>query len=204
MSQNIDKIIYINLPHREDRKQEIEQELILFDLLENAERFPAIYTPGRGILGCTQSHLTVIKMAKERNYKNVLILEDDFYFIVSKPEFENELTQFFDANIEYDICMISYNLQRSEPTEYPFLLKVLEAQTASGYIVNNSFYDKMIELYEWAIPLLDQTMEHWNYANDQSWKRLQPNSKWFCLTNRCGKQRAGYSDNSDKFEEYNC
>ena len=205
MSHNIDKIFYINLDKREDRKGEIETELRLYDLIERSERISAIYTPYRGILGCTMSHLNAIKLAKQRNYKNVLILEDDFYFTVSKEEFENQMIQFFDSKIEYDICMISYNLQQSEPIDaYPFLLKVMEAQTASGYIVNNQFYDKMIELYEWAIPLLEQTGEHWHYANDQVWKRLQPTSNWFCLTTRCGKQRAGYSDNSDKFEDHNC
>lgn len=204
MSKNIDRIFYINLDKREDRKREIEQELELYDLLNNAERIPGIYTPSRGILGCTMSHLNAIKLAKERNYKNVLILEDDYQFLVSKEEFENQLNHFFDNNIEYDICMISYNLQQSTETKYPFLLKVLEAQTASGYIVHHSFYDKMIELYEWTIPLLDSTGEHWNYANDQVWKRLQPTANWFCLKTRCGKQRAGYSDNSDKYEDHNC
>ena len=67
-----------------------------------------------------------------------------------------------------------------------------------------SFYDKMIELYEWTIPLLQETKEHWNYANDQCWKRLQPESNWYCLTPRCGRQRAGYSDNSEKFQDYDC
>ena len=205
MSHNIDKIFYINLDKRDDRKAEIETELRLYGLTTLSERISAIYTPSRGILGCTMSHLNAIKLAKQRNYKNVLILEDDFYFTVSKEKFENQLIQFFDCQTEYDICMISYNLQQSEPVHaYPFLLKVIEAQTASGYIVNNQFYDKMIELYEWAIPLLEQTGEHWNYANDQVWKRLQPTANWFCLTTRCGKQRAGYSDNSDKFEDHNC
>ena len=100
--------------------------------------------------------------------------------------------------------MISYNIQQSQPTEYTFLTKVIEAQTASGYIIHHTFYDKMIELYEWAIPLLDQTKQHWNYANDQCWKRLQPHANWYCLTTRCGRQRAGYSDNSEQFEDHDC
>jgi hypothetical protein len=98
--------------------------------------------------------------------------------------------------------MISYNIQRLEPTDYPFLTKVVEAQTASGYIVHHSFYDKMIELYEWAIPLLRDTREHWHYANDQVWERLQPNARWFALHPRCGKQRDGFSDNSGQLQTH--
>ena len=205
MSNYIEHIFYINLDSRIDRREQIETELASFDILKNTERIEAIPTPGRGILGCTMSHLYAIKLAKERNYSNVLILEDDFYFTISKEEFENQLQTFFASNISYDVCMISYNIQRAEPMdEYPFIQKVLEAQTASGYIVHHSFYDAIITLYEWAIPLLDQTGEHWNYANDQVWKRLQPNSNWYAFTMRCGKQRPGYSDNSQQFQSHDC
>jgi hypothetical protein len=204
MSQNINKIFYINLDKREDRKDEIESELKNYDLFNISERIQAIETPGQGILGCTMSHLNAVKLAKERCYNNILILEDDFQFTISKEEFENQLQTFFENQIPYNICMISYNIQRSEPTEYPFLTKVVEAQTASGYIVHHSFYDKMIELYEWAIPLLRDTKQHWHYANDQCWKRLQPESHWYCLTTRCGRQRPGYSDNSEQFQDHDC
>lgn len=204
MSNHIDKIFYINLDKREDRKTEIDNELKNYGLYDKVERIAAVHTPGQGILGCTMSHLHAIKLAKERNYSNVLILEDDFHFTVSKEEFENQLQLFFENNIEYDVCMISYLLQRSETTEFSFLTKVIEAQTASGYIIHSSFYDKMIELYEWAVPLLAQTNQHWNYANDQCWKKLQPTANWYCFTNRCGKQRAGYSDNSERYNDYDC
>jgi GR25 family glycosyltransferase involved in LPS biosynthesis len=204
MSENINKIFYINLDKREDRKEEIETELRTYDLIDNAERIQAIETPGQGILGCTMSHLNSIKLAKERCYNNILILEDDFQFVISKEEFENQLQTFFENQIHYNVCMISYNIQRSEPTQYPFLKKVIEAQTASGYIVHHSFYDKMIELYEWAIPLLRDTKQHWHYANDQCWKRLQPEANWYCLSSRCGRQRPGYSDNSEQFQDHDC
>lgn len=204
MSKNINKIFYINLDKRNDRKEEIELELKNYGLFNLSERIQAIETPGQGILGCTMSHLNAIKLAKERRYTNVLILEDDFQFTISKQEFENQLQTFFENKIPYDVCMISYNIQQSQPTEYTFLTKVIEAQTASGYIIHHSFYDKMIELYEWAIPLLDQTKQHWHYANDQSWKRLQPEANWYCFTCRCGRQRPGYSDNSEQFQDHDC
>ena len=34
-----------------------------------------------GCLGCLMSHVQVCKLALERNYKNILILEDDTEFI---------------------------------------------------------------------------------------------------------------------------
>jgi hypothetical protein len=71
-------------------KHEIEQELELYDILNNAERIPGIYTPSRGILGCTMSHLNAIKLAKEI-IKMFSFSEDDYQFLVSKEEFENQI-----------------------------------------------------------------------------------------------------------------
>jgi glycosyl transferase family 25 len=204
MTQNLDKIFYINLDKRTDRRDQIEEELKQFNLYDNAERIQATYTPEQGILGCTMSHLATLKLAKEKQYNQVLILEDDFYFTITKEEFENELTQFFETKIPYHVCMISYKINESAPTEYPFLQKVIDGQTGSGYIVHKSFYDELINIFEEAIPLLRDTQQHWIYANDQIWKRLQPNSNWYALTTRCGRQRDGHSDNSNKYEIYDC
>ena len=203
MSKNIDKIIYINLEKRVDRREEIEKELINYNL--EFERFNAIETQGFGILGCGLSHLSVFKLAKERNYKNVLILEDDFTFTVSKEDFETNLEKFFKLDLDYDVLFLSYYLNiESNNSEYEFLGKVIEAQTASGYLVNQKYYDKLIELFEWAIPLLQSTGEHWNYANDQVWKKLQKEDNWYYLIPRMGKQRNGYSDNSQIYINYDC
>jgi glycosyl transferase family 25 len=201
---NIPKIFYINLDKRTDRRELIENELKQYNLYDKAERIPAIHTPDQGILGCTMSHLAAIKLAKERNYDQVLILEDDFYFTLPPEEFENLLAQFYSSPPDFQVCMISYNMIRSEPTNHSFLLKVLEAQTASGYIVHQSLYDPLIQVFEEAIPLLRDTKEHWNYANDQIWKRLQPNSNWFAIHPRCGKQRDGFSDNANQHISYDC
>ena len=203
MSHNIDHIFYINLAHRQDRRQEIEQELNNFNL--RYERFEAIATPGCGSIGCSYSHLGVLKLARERGYKNVLIIEDDFQFKVSKDEFEDGLNALFTNPIQFDVCMLGYNLKNGTTVqEYPWLTRVYEAQTASAYLVNDSMYDRLIDLYEWSSPLMDSTREHWNYACDQAWKRFQPLTQWYCFTRRIGVQRPSYSDNTDHFEDYQC
>ena len=200
MSNNIDKIIYINLAKRLDRREQIEDELDKFGL--KYERFEAIETPEFGILGCGLSHLAVLKLAKERGYQNILILEDDFTFLVEKEEFETNLAHFFEEKIDYNVCMISYNLLKKEESEYDFLWKSVEVQTASGYIVNANYFDVLINLYEEAMPLLAQTTAHWIYANDEVWKPLQLKDKWYCFKTRIGKQRPSYSDNNNSFANY--
>ena len=202
MSCNISKIIYINLEKRCDRRETIEGELNDFGL--EYERYNAFETPGFGILGCGLSHLNVLKLAKERNYKNVLILEDDFTFLVTKEIFEQKLTDFFSLKIPFDVCMLGYNILQSEETTFDFIGKILEAQAPSAYIVNNHYYDKLINLYEDAMPKLQETREHWIYANDQIWKQLQKNDNWYYFLTRIGKQKDGFSDNSNCYVQYHC
>lgn len=200
----IDHVFYINLDRRTDRRGEFESQAKVYDL--QYERFPAI-AKDMGILGCTLSHLEVLKIARERNYKNVLIFEDDFEFLIDKEQFESEIEQIFthssNSNTDFDICMISYNLMDSiDSEEYPFLMRAKDVQTASGYIINQHYYDKVINLFEYAVPLLEQTGEHWNYANDQVWKQLQPHDKWYCTKTRIGRQRISYSDNNNTISFY--
>ena len=86
MADNIDFIFYINLEKRTDRREQIEMELKKMEI--TAERFVGIpFEPG--IVGCGKSHLEVLKLAKDRKYKNVLILEDDFTFLVDRKNFDD-------------------------------------------------------------------------------------------------------------------
>ena len=148
-------------------------------------------------------------MAKSRGYKNILIFEDDFMFVVSKEKLEEQIELLFKSSntspCNFDICMLSYNLIKSKQcNEYPFLKKVLEVQTTSGYIVNENMYDILIDLYSWTISYLNNTKMHWIYALDQIWKILQPISKWYCFDTRIGKQRPSYSDLGNKWSDGEC
>lgn len=208
MSYNIDHIFYINLDRRPDRREEIEGELSKYGLSEKSERFTAIDRPGKGIVGCTYSHLEVIKLAKERQYKNVLILEDDFQFINTKEVFESKLEHFFteykNKNKKYDVLMLAYLMCNYEETDDVIIRRVIEATTAAAYIIHEDYYQKLIDLYTIHAPLLEETMHHWIYANDQIWKQLQRVDNWYYFTDRIGKQRPGYSDNSEMYLEMPC
>ena len=197
-------IFYINLDRRPDRRLHIENQFELMGI-DSYERFSAVDRPGQGIVGCGYSHLAVLKLARERNYANVLIIEDDFTFVVSPDEFKHNISAFFespDAD-DYDVCMLGYNLRESEP-HTSLLTRVRYAQTASGYLVNSRYYTTLIELYEHAIPLLEKTGQHWVYANDVVWKSLQKKDRWFCFTQRIGRQIDGFSDNANCYMSYNC
>jgi len=188
---------YINLDKRTDRRKEIEGELRRMGI-EKFKRFPAVKHKD-GAVGCAYSHLNVLKEAKKKDYKNVLILEDDFEFTVSKEEFWKlmEATK----GLDYDVIMLGYALNKHEDFNDTFY-KVLDAQTASAYLVNSGFYDTLIKNLEEAVAKFEKTGHHWLYANDQCWKSLQPISKWYAFRTRIGKQRPSHSDNRDEKVNY--
>lgn len=200
MSHNIDHIFYINLERRTDKRENLEHELHDFGLV--GERFDAIYHK-EGIIGCSKSHLEVLKLAKARGYKNVLILEDDFMFLVSKEQLEKELTTFFDSGLTFDVCFLSYYVIQSQELENSIVNRAIDVQTASGYIVNAHYLDKLITLYEETSRLLIKTRSHWLYANDMSWKKYQSTDNWYYFKTRIGKQRPGISDNNGTYSDYN-
>ena len=185
MSVNIDKIMYINLEERVDRKEHIEKQLNEYKL--SYERFKAFENPLNGI-GCSKSHLELLKIANARGYNNILIFEDDFTFLVSKEEFEEQLKKFFDLKIKYDVLFLSYLIQQSKPLDNGIVDKTIESQTSSGYIIHKNYYDKLISLLEWSIPLLEETGMHWIYTIDATWKKFQPSDNWFHFIKRIGKQ----------------
>ncbi len=195
------KIIYINLASRTDRLAEIESELSRMGL--EGERFEAIQRKP-GIVGCGYSHLAVLKLARDRGYKEILIMEDDFQFVVS-PERMKQIFELL-SSTPFDVCMLGYNLHYTHgnylSAQRLEMHRVRYAQTASAYIVKNHYYDTLIALYEWAIPELERTGMHWVYANDVVWRNLQENDLWVCTAERCGKQRPGYSDNAESYMDH--
>ena len=202
LSKYIDKVFYINLDKRTDRKEEIEKELTEYNI--NFERFPAVEISYYGCLGCSYSHHNAVALAKERGYKNILILEDDFTFVISPEEFEKQMELFFNSNVDYDVCLFSYNLQEYSESNYDFLHKVKYAQTTSGYLVNEKYYDTLINNYRNGLEQLGASWRAWIYAIDVYWKELQEKDNWYCFKERIGIQKPGFSDIRNDHVEFNC
>jgi glycosyl transferase family 25 len=199
MSHYIDHIFYINLDSRTDRCEEFENQMKEYGF--EYERFSAICEPQNGALGCTKSHLAVLRLAKERNYHRVLVFEDDFMFTVSPGTVQEQLSQLLDTPVPFDICFLSYNVLVSEETSYSFLRRAIETQTSSGYIIERHYYDRLIENFESSVYGFEHRT-HGNHALDIEWKRLQPIDRWYYFITRLGIQRPGYSDIDKKIVSY--
>jgi glycosyl transferase family 25 len=190
----IERVVYINLAHRTDRRSQIEAELACFG--DRVERFDAIRHTHGG-LGCSKSHLAVLERAKAQGWRNVLIVEDDFTWVAlgcekSAPRF-TEI-----AAGAYDVILIAAAYAKHDPVT----LRVQAAQTTTCYLVAEHYYDTLIANYKESIEQLEKTMNYGTYALDQWWKRLQPSGLWFIMRPTMGVQRPSYSDIEHKVVDY--
>jgi len=190
-------IMYINLDHRTDRKNQIEKELNEMGL--SFERFPAI-KDSFGAVGCSKSHLEVLKVAKGRKYKQILILEDDFTFLVDRPTFDKTISDIIQK--QFDVCMISYNVNKSIDHSDPIWKKAIDVQTTSGYIVKDHYFDTLIKMIEESIPPLQKTRNREQFAIDMYYKNGQRDGNWYHTTTRLGKQIDSYSDIEQQHVKY--
>lgn len=215
VSRPIDKIFYINLDSRTDRREHMEAQIrdyALSDLCSRGvERFAAIANPGFGIWGCGMSHLAVLKLARDQGLRNVLILEDDLQFVIPPETLRAGITELgaksgsgSESGTAFDVVMLAFNMGAREDIDIEGFQRVLYAQTASAYLVSSHYFQTLIDLYESAMPKLASTGEHWNYANDVVWRTLQQTDRWLAPSERWGKQMDGYSDNAQTFMAYNC
>ena len=197
----IQHVLYINLDKRPDRSLEIENELSRVGL--SGERIAGVDTAPHGYIGCTMSHITALKTARERGWGNVLILEDDFQFVVDTHTLDNVFREFQMHGFSYDVLFLSYNLIGKHMLLDNVRGRATCVQTASGYIVHQRYYDTLIHHLEEGLEKLKETHDPTQYTNDQYWKSLQRIHEWYFLRPRLGIQRPSYSDIENTYVQYN-
>jgi hypothetical protein len=97
LNQYFDRIVYINLAERVDRREEMEAQLKSVGL--TAQRYQAERPaekgdwPTLGALGGTISHYTVLKQALDAGCRNVMVFEDDLDFTPNLGAFSQQLVE---------------------------------------------------------------------------------------------------------------
>jgi len=188
----IEHVVYINLDERTDRRAEVEDQLSPFG--SRVERFSAIKNSW-GAIGCSQSHIAVLKLAKERNWGNVLVIEDDFIW-KNRPSSESILSELLEK--PYDVILLGGAYVKYIPK----LHRCIEAQTTTAYLVNSSYYDTMISNFEEGLSHLLEEKDYGKYALDQWWKQLQRKDRWFIIIPGLATQRPSFSDIEGHFVNY--
>jgi hypothetical protein len=156
-----------------------------------AERFSAITDAKKNgnirpeELGLTQSHSAVIETARRREYKSVLILEDD---VVFRDDFHDRWASVLTRiqSLAYDLLYF-YDWHGTEQNGDPRLVNISGTLCTHAYAVSSRYYTTYL--------LALRSYQHLG-AIDQILLRL-PAEKWAIVPNLAG-QREGMST------VYNC
>ena len=194
--EHIDKIIYINMDARTDRRAELEAEFVRLGIPEDKiMRFPASSYNGCPNTGCLVSHANVIHLAYEMGYQNVLVLEDDFRFIEDAAKVNADIGAFFDMKLDWDVLMLTTCSAVVIPEYVGYLASRISSSTnGAGYLVNRPMMMELVELFDSNVENLFNTKAHWLYQNDILCKSLMPTKQWYMFNHYLGYQVGGYSD----------
>jgi hypothetical protein len=72
--------------------------------------------------------------------------------------------------------------------------KLFSGQTTTAYLVQNHYYDKLLENFREGLNGFLLTGNYPMYSIDQYWKQIQPTDNWYCVIPSLIIQREGYSD----------
>lgn len=173
--------LVINLPERTERLAEFKKELIYLPC-SNIQVMPGVKdkTVYKGI---AQAHLNAILLAKQNDWHEVLIMEDDCVFQGKEQTYDYLLNALEDAPADWDILLGGIYFGNVVPFNN-YWNKVGEFCGLHFYIVNSKAYDKILK-YD-GTQHIDRFMNSKNRLNCYVTKK-------FLAT-----QRDGYSDNQGK------
>ena len=161
-----DEIVYINLDHRTDRKQEFETEIKKLGIT-NYTRIPGIY-PGPLIpneplnrnrhIACGTVHKNIVQYAKDNKLNNILIFEDDVTFTKDSLHIiEKSLDDLSKIN-DWDLFYVSgIVIDTSLQYVTDNLVNVNTLLTNHAYAINHKAYE-LILTYN---PKIDCAIDGW-------------------------------------------
>lgn len=179
-----DNIYCINLDEATERLINCEEQAKKFEF--TFERFSAIKpidrTPTllRGELGCLQSHLGVIRDAKEKQYKKILILEDDFVLVDNFNDLFFERIKFVPEN--WNFLYFGGNHIHGVVPINNFVGIIRHTYTTNAYCINDNMFDTIIGVLS---PALKQV--------DVYYAQLQKITNAYVFKPHLAYQRNGYS-----------
>ena len=192
---HIDKIIYINMDARADRRSALLQEFQRVGISETQiVRFPASSYNGCPNSGCLLSHANALEKAYDMDLQNVLILEDDFVFIDDVPKIHRDIRAFFQLEISWDVVMLTTCAAVVSENTNQLVSRISSSGNGAAYLVNRSMMLELSTLFKSNVENLFTTKQHWVYQNDILWKTIMPMSQWYMFNHYLGYQKEGYSD----------
>lgn len=207
---NIDTYL-ISLESRKDRRDE---SLINLEEIGVNKKFiniiNALYTPSNGAIGCAKTHafaLSSFLFYSDSDY--CLIVEDDFA-PVDIEKFKTGIKNVLTSDLDWDVVMLASNMAVPlEASTVSGLFKVINAQTASAYLVSRKFAPVLTRLFYESgnnnsqyLKILDRKTCNHFFAIDMIWKNLQLSNNFFAFLPQISVQRPSFSDIEKKLVNY--
>jgi len=146
-------------------------------------------------LGCTLTHLNIIKDAKKNNLENVVIFEDDIEFNPLVESYLPVIKDFIENN-NWHIFYFGGNHLGKEKSWVKITDKVRRVNrtyTTHAYIINKNCYDLIIDGFNENL-VIDQTLI----------RKIQPLNKSFCCLPNMAYQRNEFSYIMNANRNYDC
>jgi hypothetical protein len=202
----------LNLPARTDRAARSSKTLHEAGFPEGVVApMSAIADPEFGALGCGKSHIAALTDAFIRSRSpDCLVVEDDFEWLEPAHLLVRRLTAMAAAGLRWDVLLLG----ASEVMPYgqaPVngLLRVFEASSAVGYVVNRPYLPTLLNCFVEAVAQLERFRDirprsavTGRFAIDVAWKSLQRRDHWYIANPALGHHRAGHSDIEGGFYDY--
>lgn len=195
---HVDGIAFINLAHRQDRRETLLRELERVGS-GGAEvvRVEAVYDLFNGVKGCYQSHLAALRVAKEKGWNRFAILEDDCVFLGQCEKVGKVLEIFFqELQEEWDVFFLGGNYLQVLEHSMQFC-RVVSSRRAHAYVVNRPYLKTLEECFQKGYYAVK---DHW-FANDSFenaldifWNPWQRKGRWYAPFESLAEQGVGFSD----------
>lgn len=180
--------LFINLDKRKDRKIHIQNQLKDF---KSVERIEAVDTSDTsGYFGCVLSHIKALEYAKQMDYDEVIIFEDDFEWV--------DKDKLVYPEIHFDVCLLECYYQKKKKKFMSWNYdQVWDAQHTGAYLVQKHFYDTLIQNFKESYEKLSLEYVKDNYL-DIYWWKIQKDNMFITPSSNIGRQMEGYSDIQNK------
>lgn len=136
---------YINLDKRIDRKKNIENQFVNFQIT-GVDRISAFNNYDSGPLNCKKSHYKAYEKFLKTNMETLLVLEDDCLFL---NNLFNKHTQIFEDiyNTDWDLFWLGCRNRLSPKLFKNNCYQVASVSHAQSYIIKRNLCEKILNLY---------------------------------------------------------
>lgn len=139
-----DGIICINLDHRTDRWDLIQEQFNALGVLNKVIRLSAVQSYN-GELGKARSHVKAVQIAQKKGWKNVLVFEDDAHLY--RINIESLRSAFNNLDNDWSVMYLGGQLWTQPSVRCKGIMNITHNYTTHAIAYNKKVYKRIIAKY---------------------------------------------------------